>query len=302
MSAGCSPLPPSPKQRPRPPPPLFNNSHYPPRVKGSPPPINHRTPPTPPPPMVTGTFRFFLPGRFNCANFQGEWAGIIYSSGFLSWIFNFAVQFHTVPHNWILSSASSDTDGHHTVWNSCCAGYMSSKACSSGRNVLDLWVATDHTDRQLYSVMPVSGAKTSIIGVNVSIANIGRIHEGCSAHICVGAATVGRCATTTAGMGSLAGIGSQSWRLENVPGEPNVVLISSEVGTMSKAWLQSIDNGVNLPGAPAAIIELHKTPAPPSKTYHRHHSHLSPYALCAGAACSWLSHALSRSEHELQYN
>ena len=44
------------------------------------------------------------------------------------------------------------------------AGYMSAKACASGKTVLDLWKVADQTNRQLYTVKRASGSG-SIIGV-----------------------------------------------------------------------------------------------------------------------------------------
>ena len=87
----------------------------------------------------------------------------------------------------------------------------------------------DTTDRQLYTIRDTRGG-ASIIGVNVTIQNVGRTAEGCDAHLAVGAASVGQCQTsTTSGMGSAASPGATNWRLDNVPGQPGMVLISNEV-------------------------------------------------------------------------
>ena len=58
---------------------------------------------------------------------------------------------------------------------------------------------------------------------------MGRSNEGCDAHLSVGTVTVGHCQTSTSGLGSVALAGAETWRLDNVPGEPNMVYISSEV-------------------------------------------------------------------------
>ena len=47
----------------------------------------------------------------------------------------------------------------------CAAGYMSAKACTSGKTVLDLWKLADSTNRQLYTVKRTTGTDPGIIGV-----------------------------------------------------------------------------------------------------------------------------------------
>ena len=184
----------------------------------------------------------------------------------------------------------------------CAAGYMSAKACASGKTVLDLWKLADQTNRQLYTVKRTVGTNPGIIGVrfifaqrhsqrrvhcpsiqlhgecllpspqaNVTIVDVGRTSEGCAAHLSVGTATVGQCQNSASGLGSAASPGAQSWLLENVPGQPGYVYISNEVRC-------GVRVSVNL------IVCL-PTPAP---------------LMLAGAARSGVRHALPGRQHKLQ--
>ena len=119
------------------------------------------------------------------------------------------------------------------------AGYLSAKSCASGSAALDMWRVADTTGRQLFSVKRASGGGAGIMGVNVTIADVGRTSEGCAAFLTVGSATAGQCAITIARLGSAAGIGAQKWVLEAVPGgQPGLVYISNEVGARSNAGWQ----------------------------------------------------------------
>ena len=116
---------------------------------------------------------------------------------------------------------------------------MTAKPCSGGQTVLNLWASPDTTGRQLFSVKRASGGGAGIMGVNVTIADVGRTSEGCAAFLTVGSATAGQCAITIARLGSAAGIGAQKWVLEAVPGgQPGLVYISNEVGARSNAGWQ----------------------------------------------------------------
>ena len=132
----------------------------------------------------------------------------------------------------------------------------------------------DTTDRQLYTIKDTGGG-ASIIGVNVTIQNVGRTTEGCDAHLAVGAASVGQCQTSTSGLGSAASPGAQKWRLDNVPGEPSMVLISNEVrvsvwvgagwSEQGRVWVGRLAGGlarawgrVCLPFSAARTPPLHK--------------------------------------------
>ena len=99
--------------------------------------------------------------------------------------------------------------------------------------MLDVWI-DGASNRQLFSVVPSlasGGAASGIVGVNLTIVNIGRTGEGCAAtYASVASVSPSWCAVTSAGLGTASSPGAQRWALENVPGGgPNLVYISNQV-------------------------------------------------------------------------
>ena len=70
-------------------------------------------------------------------------------------------------------------------------GYMSAKACTSGKTVLDLWKLADNTNRQLYTVKRTTGTDPGIIGVmtkSCCLASPSHVGNGTNDHHIVAAA------------------------------------------------------------------------------------------------------------------
>ena len=121
-------------------------------------------------------------------------------------------------------------------------GYASAKACISGSNGLDLWPITDGTNRQLVNLAPASGKNVSIVGTNVTMINVCRTADGCSAYASVGSAA--NCAATDVAMGTEASVGATAWEIQWVPGQPGYVYITNAVRSASclKRYLGSSAN------------------------------------------------------------
>ena len=123
-----------------------------------------------------------------------------------------------------------------------------------------------------------------LLQANVTIVDVGRTAEGCTAYLSVGTVTVGQCQTTTTGLGSSASPGAQNWLLENVPGLPGYVYISNEVK------------------APAFLSERRGRRRLSICTTLRTANCLSSASLraTAGTSRSRVQHALPGSLHQLQ--
>ena len=115
---------------------------------------------------------------------------------------------------------------------------MSSKSCTTNPSVvlrLDLWAVADTTNRQLYTVLPTTGNGVGIIGIPVTILNVGRNNQGCASYAVEGSTS--QCGDTMAHMGTKASPGATQWILDAIVGEPGMVHIHNQVSLSGQVCL-----------------------------------------------------------------